>query len=77
MIPCVYGGDPVRDAEMHQYFLEEARKKRDYMLCDICQGEIFRADDENYGDDYYKINGMTICDECIQQYLKEIKKEYV
>lgn len=72
---AVHTGNPIRDAELYQQNLQEAKNKRGYILCDICHGEILRADEENYGDDVYELDGLCICEYCIHQYVKEHKKE--
>lgn len=67
--------NPVRDAEAYAYAMAHINDGRESIECDYCHGPVYKADDEHYGDDYYEVNGMVICDNCIRQYLKEIKKE--
>lgn len=69
----VYTGNPQMDAEVHQQRLQEARNSRDFIECDICHGEIFREDDEYEGDVYYELDGLNICEECLDRYLKDNK----
>ena len=44
---------------------------RDFILCDNCNGYIYREDEENYGDKYCKLEGKNVCLHCLPEYLKE------
>lgn len=65
------------------YFIREEPVKakenptKGYIECDICSGPIYRGDACNYGEDVYEIDGLHICGACIQDYIKEHKKELV
>ena len=65
--------DPVMDAENYQ--LEHCDEGRAYIECDYCHGPIYKEDGYHYGDRYYHVNGLDICDNCINKYLNEIVKE--
>ena len=52
------------------------KNNRDFILCDMCKSKIYREDSTHYGDDYYELNDMTICEECISDYLKEHKRVF-
>ena len=47
---------------------------RDFILCDNCSGYIYREDEENYGDKYYELDGVIICEHCLSEYLKVHKR---
>ena len=49
--------------------------RRDYIVCDICHGPIFKADDEHCGDDIYRLNDLNICEDCIYDYLRDVREE--
>lgn len=38
-------------------------------VCDICDGNVY------YGDTYYDIDGLIICEDCIEKYLLEQAKD--
>lgn len=65
----MFTNDPVRDMEDH-YSIE-----REYIDCDICHGPIFKADDEHCGDDIYRLNDLNICEDCIYDYLRDVREE--
>lgn len=60
-------GNPVRDAE------ENALKglDRPCIHCDICGGTIYQASDMYHGDDYYDMDNLVICTDCIDKFRKE------
>ena len=64
-----YTDNPVRDAERYQQYLED----RDYITCDICGGKIYRENNIYEGDEYYQIEDQNICQNCINDFLKERK----
>lgn len=68
--------DPVRDAERYLNHLEEDEKKRDYITCDFCGGKIYRADDHYEGSTYYVLDGHTICEDCIHDYVEGAAHTY-
>lgn len=76
MVGC-YTGNPVMDAEIHQQNNQKAMSGRDYIICDKCKGKIYKEDALYEGDDYYELDGMCICEECIDEYLKECKRKCV
>lgn len=43
--------------------------------CEICGSPIYCADDDHYGDDYYLIDDLRICEDCIYEYIKKNKRE--
>ena len=47
---------------------------RDFILCDNCNGYIYREDERNYGDTYFDFDGEYVCEHCLSEYLKEHKK---
>ena len=65
--------NPVRDIERH---MAEAEGRK-HIFCDRCGGSIFAGDDDHYGDEYFELEGQNICSACIDDYVKERKKEYV
>lgn len=75
MIPIIRTESPIRDAEQYQCNLREAESSRESIECDICHGNIYRADTQNYGDDVYEIDGMNICEDCILAYIKDKRRE--
>lgn len=48
--------------------------ERDYIECDVCCGPIYREDARYEGDDVYEIDGLQICEDCIQDYLKDHRR---
>lgn len=65
----VFTDDPVRDME-HHYSTE-----REHIDCDICHGPIYKADNVMEGDHLYRVNDLTICEDCIRDYIKSIEEE--
>ena len=47
---------------------------RDFILCDNCNGYIYREDDQYYGDTVYDLDGLQICEHCLSEYLKEHRR---
>ena len=60
---------------MDQVAEPEESQPQNYIECDVCGGPIYRGDDRHYGDDVYWIDGLNICAACIQDYIKDHKKE--
>ena len=52
----------------------EPDEGRDFILCDNCNGYVYREDDNCYGDEYYDFDGFFVCTNCIDEYLKEHKR---
>lgn len=48
---------------------------RDYINCDVCHNPIYRADDLYDGDDYYELDELNICTDCIHEYTWQHRKE--
>lgn len=65
----MFTDDPVRD--MEDYYSVE----REHIDCDICHGPIYKADDVMEGDHLYRVNDLTICEDCIRDYIKSIEEE--
>ena len=65
----MFTNDPVRDMEDH-YSIE-----REHIDCDICHGPIYKADNVMEGDHLYRVNDLTICEDCIRDYIKSIEEE--
>ena len=65
----VFTDDPVRDME-DIYSVE-----REHIDCDICHGPIYKADNVMEGDHLYRVNDLTICEDCIRDYIKSIEEE--
>lgn len=69
--------NPIRDAEDYYDRLEREQEKREYIECGYCHGPIYKGDGYYDGDIYYPINGLDICGECIDIFLKKIRREYM
>lgn len=74
MISMIYTGNPVEDAEINQMRLEEAKASRDFIVCSQCGLPIFREDEEYEGDVYYLLDGETVCEDCISDFLRKNRK---
>lgn len=68
--------DPVQDAERHDAELEEQNRSREHLICSFCGRLIFKEDITYYGDVYYEINGETVCDDCVLDYIGRFKKTF-
>ena len=68
--------DPVRDAENYLNHLEHEERQREYMTCDLCGAKIYRADDRYNGSTYYILDGYTICEDCIKEYVEGAAHTY-
>ena len=56
--------------------MEENQNRRSYP-CEICRGPIYCEDDTHYGDDYYLIDDLRICPDCIHEYVQSKRREVV
>ena len=54
--------------EQHERQQEERRPP--HVKCDICGAQIYMENDLYEQDDAYEIDGLTICEECIGDYIK-------
>ena len=66
-----YSENPVRDAEQEQMRLEGIKRERQSIPCSLCGNPIYRENEEYDGDVYYLLNGETICEDCISDFLRE------
>ena len=41
------------------------------ITCDKCQRPLYYANDNYYGDDVCKIDGLYLCEDCWPEYIKE------
>lgn len=65
----IYTGDPVRDAEAYQNELEEREAARDYIVCDLCGGKIYKEEGIYEGDQYWLFEDAIVCEKCLDNYL--------
>lgn len=63
--------NPVLDAELN----ETTEADREYIECDHCFGKIYKTDSTHDGDDYYRLGDVSICCDCIADYIDENRKE--
>lgn len=56
--------DPVRDAERYAAEADEADRK--CLHCALCEGTIWD------GDDYYEIDDMVMCPDCLRDEFKKV-----
>lgn len=61
--------NPVFDAERHE------QTDQDFILCDLCEQPIYREDSFYNGDMVYEINGLSVCEDCIGDYIRSLGKE--
>lgn len=55
---------------------EENARREIFGYCEQCGNAIYRANDEEYGDDYLELPDDTyIHDDCIREWVKDHKKE--
>ena len=45
--------------------------EQEYILCDVCGNRIYKEDETHYGDDYYRIDGLNICPDCLREYMNQ------
>ena len=64
--------NPVKDAEDHS-----TDSRHPAGECDLCHRTLYAGNSLYDGDVFYSINFLTICDECIHDYLKDIRSECV
>lgn len=67
--------NPIKDAESYQQNIEEENAERDFIPCDICGRKIYRADVTHYGDDVWDLDGMDICEDCIDDYIQRHRRQ--
>ncbi|MCH1984187.1 hypothetical protein MCG98_16595 [Ruminococcus sp. OA3] len=70
-----YSDNPALDAEKEAERQEELAE-RPHIECDWCHGYIYECDDWHDGDFKTKLNGLIICDDCLSDYIKSIRKEH-
>lgn len=63
-----YSGDPERDHEQHEAYLQRELEKRP--VCSECDQYI--QDDE-----CYEFNGELICPECLREYHRKWTDDYI
>ena len=73
----MYTDNPVRDMENYEQRVSEENARRDiFGYCEQCGNAIYRATDEEYGDEYVDLqDGTFIHYECVQEWANERKKE--
>ena len=73
----MYTDNPVRDMENYEQRVSEENARRDiFGYCEQCGNAIYRATDEEYGDEYVDLqDGTFIHYECVREWANERKKE--
>ena len=73
----MYTDNPIRDMENYEHRVEEENARRGvFGYCEQCGNAIYRATDEEYGDDYIELQDENyIHYECVREWANEIKKE--
>ena len=64
--------NPVKDAEEHSIDNRRAAGE-----CDICHRTLYAGNSLYDGDTFYPINSLVVCDDCIRDYLNEIRRECI
>lgn len=70
--------NPVRDAEAYQMELEAQKYKRSiFCTCIQCKQAIYKETEEEYGEEYCEVSGSRVHVECMDDWIRENKKEAV
>lgn len=67
-----WSDDPVMDAERYYTSFTD----REHLTCAFCGRPIYREDKTHYGDVYYEIDGVIVCDDCVMDYIEKNRKEF-
>jgi len=73
----MYTDNPVRDMENYEQKVAEENARRGiFGYCEQCGNAIYRATEEEYGDEYVDLpDGTCIHYDCVREWANEIKKE--